>query len=52
MRASWSAADGIDEFIWDLNVVGYHPDEQVELLKELAREIGLETRPTAYALTA
>jgi len=36
-----AAAAGVDEFIWDLNIVGYHPDEQVELLEELAGAIGL-----------
>jgi hypothetical protein len=39
-----AAAEGIDEFAWDLNVVGYEPSHQVELLERLAQQIGLTPR--------
>ena len=34
--------EGIDEFVWDLNIVGYEPAHQVELLEMLAEAIGLD----------
>jgi probable F420-dependent oxidoreductase len=36
-----AADEGVTEFIWDLNVVGYEPARQVDLLEELAEEIEL-----------
>jgi probable F420-dependent oxidoreductase len=44
-------AEGIDEFIWDLNIVGYEPAHQIELFEWLADAIGLgrtdRTAPSA-----
>lgn len=36
-----AAEVGIDEFVWDLNIVGYEPARQVEALEALAARIGL-----------
>jgi probable F420-dependent oxidoreductase len=33
--------DGVDEFAWDLNIAGYEPARQVELMEALAAELGL-----------
>lgn len=35
------ATHGVDEFAWDLNIVGTAPGQQVEALERLAEEIGL-----------
>jgi probable F420-dependent oxidoreductase len=35
-------AAGIDEFIWDLNIVGYEPRRQVEVLESLAAQLRQE----------
>jgi probable F420-dependent oxidoreductase len=35
---------GIDEFVWDLNIVGYEPARQVEVLEALAARLGLTAR--------
>jgi probable F420-dependent oxidoreductase len=35
---------GIDEFVWDLNIVGYEPARQVEVLEALAARLGLPVR--------
>jgi alkanesulfonate monooxygenase SsuD/methylene tetrahydromethanopterin reductase-like flavin-dependent oxidoreductase (luciferase family) len=32
-------SEGIDEVLWDLNIVGYEPARQVELLKALAEQM-------------
>jgi hypothetical protein len=32
-------SEGIDEVLWDLNIVGYEPARQVELLKSLAEQM-------------
>jgi hypothetical protein len=32
---------GIDEFVWDLNIVGYEPARQVEALQALAARLRL-----------
>lgn len=39
--------EGIDEFVWDLNIVGTDPDRQVELLTWLAGELELTEHPQA-----
>lgn len=36
--------EGIDEFIWDLNIVGYPPERQVEAFEALAEQLGLPPR--------
>lgn len=36
-----AAAEGVTEFVWDLNIVGYEPSRQVDLLGALAEELGL-----------
>jgi probable F420-dependent oxidoreductase len=36
-----AADEGITEFIWDLNVVGYEPARQIDLLEALAEELDL-----------
>lgn len=38
-----AAAEGVDEFTWDLNVAGYDPSEQIEFMEALAADIGLES---------
>ena len=35
---------GIDEFVWDLNIVGYEPARQVEVLERLAARLELTPR--------
>lgn len=35
---------GIDEFVWDLNIVGYEPTRQVEILESLAERLALAPR--------
>jgi probable F420-dependent oxidoreductase len=35
---------GIDEFVWDLNIVGYEPARQVEALEALAARLRLTAR--------
>ena len=35
-------AEGIDEFIWDLNIIGLEPVRQIELFEALADAIGLD----------
>jgi probable F420-dependent oxidoreductase len=35
---------GIDEFVWDLNIVGYEPARQVEILESLAQRLELASR--------
>lgn len=35
---------GIDEFVWDLNIVGYEPDRQVDALEALAAHLQLAPR--------
>jgi probable F420-dependent oxidoreductase len=35
---------GIDEFVWDLNIVGYEPARQVEVLETLSARLGLTAR--------
>jgi hypothetical protein len=32
---------GVDEFVWDLNIVGYEPARQVEALQALAAPLRL-----------
>lgn len=38
------AESGVEEFAWDLNIVGYEPQRQVEALERLAVELGLPAR--------
>jgi probable F420-dependent oxidoreductase len=35
---------GIDEFVWDLNIVGYEPARQVDAFRALASRLGLTPR--------
>ena len=35
----------VDEFLWDLNIVGHPPEHQVELMAKLAADLGLTPRP-------
>jgi probable F420-dependent oxidoreductase len=35
---------GIDEFVWDLNIVGYEPERQVDAFRALASRLGLTPR--------
>jgi hypothetical protein len=35
---------GIDEFVWDLNIVGYEPARQVDAFRVLASRLGLTPR--------
>ncbi|MGH9211702.1 MAG: hypothetical protein ACRD2C_13600 [Acidimicrobiales bacterium] len=39
-----AADEGIDEFAWDLNIVGHEPAHQVELLEVLADAIDAPSR--------
>lgn len=39
-----AAAEGVDEFTWDLNIAGYDPREQIEFMEALAADVGLESR--------
>jgi probable F420-dependent oxidoreductase len=35
------AGEGVTEFVWDLNIAGYEPARQVELMEGLASAVGL-----------
>ena len=40
---------GVDEVIWDLNIVGMPPEQQVTELERLARALGLHALAGAQA---
>jgi hypothetical protein len=43
------AALGVDEVIWDLNIVGMPPEQQVAELERLASALGLQAGAVARA---
>lgn len=47
-----AAAEGIDEFVWDLNIVGEPPARQLELFEWLAGELDLASAPAEAGLVA
>jgi len=39
------AAEGVGEFVWDLNIAEYEPARQVELMEALASAVGVGVGP-------